>query len=58
MEDLYGRDLEEWLSGYRAAQRGHPFDEHGTTLWLLGFRDYHAMKAGKADEVRKCGTLH
>jgi hypothetical protein len=40
LEELTGPDLEEFLAGYRAAQKGEPLWEHNTQHWLSGYRFY------------------
>lgn len=57
-DELYGEALVQWLEGWRAASAGRQFDEHKPTAYLVGFRDYFALKASKADEVRNTCTVH
>ncbi|KWT70731.1 hypothetical protein APY04_0792 [Hyphomicrobium sulfonivorans] len=47
----------DWLSGWRAALTGRPFDEHQTSAWLRGYRDYHATRLAKQMEVTSWVSL-
>lgn len=42
---------QDWLSGWRAALTGRPFNEHQTVFWMRGYRDYHATKLEKQREA-------
>jgi hypothetical protein len=53
IDELTGADLEEFLAGYRAAQRGEPFWEHNTKQWVSGYEFYVAERRQEQGE-RAC----
>ncbi len=41
MTEEWGKqELEEFTAGYRAAERGQPFDRNGLRFWMQGYASY------------------
>lgn len=57
MDGLTETELNDFISGYFAAFRGEPLDQHTTPAWRDGYAFRKQVMAEKA-EREECKTLH